>query len=165
MSISRRTFLRSTVALGAGAAFLPPAVLAERAAFQEAESVGQVSSTERAAFQAESVEQAESYLFNSPAVESDKITIKTPNIAENGKVVPIEVTADLPNVESITILSTANPMPLVAQFNFVGKAKGWIKTRIKMGGTGNVIAVVKADGNLYKATSREVKITIGGCGG
>ena len=181
MVISRRTFLRSTIALGAGATLLPPTLMAENTDLPAQSSVAPASgsqpaavqtdtiettaSPERPAFQAESVDKALSELFNSPAVSSDQITIKTPNIAENGKVVPVEVTANLPNVESITILSTANPMPLVAQFNFVGKAKGWLKTRIKMGGTGNVIAVVKADGNLYKATSREVKITIGGCGG
>ncbi len=171
MSISRRTFLRSTVALGAGATILPATVMAEAESVEQAsssetaaiqaESVEPVSSSERPAFEAESVDKALSDLF---IAESDKITIKTPDIAENGKVVPVEVTADLPNVESITILSEANPKPLVAQFNFIGKAKGWVKTRIKMGGTGNIIAVVKAEGKLYQA-SREVKITIGGCGG
>jgi len=85
-----------------------------------------------------------------------------PDIAENGKVVPIEIIADFPNVESITILSEKNPRPLVAQFNF--KVRGWVKTRIKMAGTGNVTVVVKADNKLYK-TSRQVKVTIGGCGG
>ncbi|HEC84815.1 MAG: thiosulfate oxidation carrier protein SoxY [Candidatus Parabeggiatoa sp. nov. 1] len=172
--MSRRTFLRSTVALGAGATILPATVMAEAESVEQAsssetaaiqaKSVEQASSSERLAFQAESVDKALSDLFNSPVVSSDKITIKTPDIAENGKVVPVKVTTDLPNVESITILSEANPKPLVAQFNFIGEAKGWIKTRIKMGGTGNVIAVVKAEGKLYQA-SREVKITIGGCGG
>jgi sulfur-oxidizing protein SoxY len=117
-----------------------------------------------AAFQNKSLDEALSNLFEGTAAESDKITIKAPHIAENGKVVPIEVSTDLPKVESITILSEKNPRPLVAKFNFVGNAKGWLKTRIKMGGTGNVIVVVKADGKLYKA-SRKIKVTVGGCGG
>ncbi|MDM8557781.1 thiosulfate oxidation carrier protein SoxY [Candidatus Parabeggiatoa sp. HSG14] len=148
MTISRRNFIRNAVALGIGTIILPPALMADRAAFQT-----------------EEFDKALGFLFtDTPIVTSDKITLKAPDIAENGKVVEIEVKTDLPNVESITILSEKNPRPLVAQFNFKGKVRGWAKTRIKMGGTGNVIVVVKADGKLYKA-SRQIKVTIGGCGG
>jgi len=147
---SRRIFLRNAVALSVGAIILPSTVMAEK---------------QVAAFQAGTVDDSLANLFESAQVEeSDKITIKTPDIAENGKVVPIEITADLAKVESITIFAEKNPMPLVGKFNFAGNRKGWLKTRIKMGGTGNVIAIVKADGKLYKA-SREIKVTIGGCGG
>lgn len=150
MNTSRRIFLRSAIALGVGAIILPSTVMAEKPV---------------AAFQAKSVDNSLENLFKGAQIEdSDKITIKAPEIAENGRVVPIEITADLAKVESITVLSEKNPMPLVAKFNFAGNGKGWLKTRIKMGGTGNVIAVVKADGKLYKA-SQEVKITVGGCGG
>jgi sulfur-oxidizing protein SoxY len=144
MSTSRRTFLRNAVALSIGAAILPSAVMAERSA----------------AFQNESLDDALSNLFEGTAAESDKITIEAPHIAENGRVVPIKVIADLPKVESITILSEKNPRPLVAKFNFPGNAKGWLKTRIKMGGSGNVIVVVKADGKLYRA-SRKIRVTRG----
>jgi len=144
VNTSRRTFLRSAVALSVGAIILPSTVMAEKPV---------------------AVDDSLEKLFKGAKVEeSDKITIKAPDIAENGKVVPIEITADLAKVESITILAEKNPNPLVAKFNFAGNRKGWLKTRIKMGSTGNVIVVVKADGKLYKA-SREVKVTIGGCGG
>ena len=98
--------------------------------------------------------------------DDDIIKIKTPDIAENGQVVPVEVTTNLEKVESITIIAEKNPIPLVCEFNFPEPEKtvGWVKTRIKMARSSNVIAVVKADGKLYRA-SREVKVTIGGCGG
>jgi sulfur-oxidizing protein SoxY len=68
------------------------------------------------------------------------------------------------NVESISIISEKNPTPLVASFNMGAKTEGHISTRIKMGQSSNVIAVVKSGGKLYSAR-KEVKVTIGGCGG
>ncbi len=150
MKTSRRTFLRNAVVLGVGTIVLPSTVLADRPI---------------AAFQTDSVDHSLDNLFKDATIEAtDQITIKAPEIAENGRVVPIEIKTDLTQVESITVLADKNPRPLVARFKFNGKVKGWVKTNIKMGGTSNVIAVVKADGKLYKA-SKEVKITIGGCGG
>jgi sulfur-oxidizing protein SoxY len=78
-------------------------------------------------------------------------------------VVPVTVTADMAGVESITLLSEANNLPLVGSFNLHG-SEGYVSTRIKMGKTGNVLAVVKSGGKLY-ANQKEVKVTIGGCGG
>lgn len=95
---------------------------------------------------------------------SDAIKIKAPDIAENGAVVPITISSSLPDVDSITILSEANPSPLIASFNLEDGAKAYISTRIKMGKTGNVVAVLKSGGKLY-ANKKEVKVTIGGCGG
>lgn len=154
MTTSRRNFLKNTLSsalvLITGAAILSQRGLADWS---------------KTAFAAKTPEEALMALFNnSDATVSNKITIVAPEIAENGKVVPVEVKVDLPQVESITLFSEKNPVPLVAQFNFKGRAKGWIKTRIKMAGTGKVIAVVKADGKLYQA-SREIKVTVGGCGG
>jgi len=97
-------------------------------------------------------------------VESDRITLKAPDIAENGAVVPISVETDLENVESISIIVADNPSPLAAQFELPPDAVADVSTRIKMGKTSNVIAVVKADGKLY-SVRKEVKVTIGGCGG
>jgi sulfur-oxidizing protein SoxY len=154
MTTSRRNFLKSTlssaIVLITGATVLSQRVLADWS---------------KTAFAAKSTDEALIALFNnSDATVSDKITIASPEIAENGKVVPVEVKADLPKVESITLFSEKNPVPLVAQFNFKNRAKGWVKTRIKMAETGKVIAIVKADGKLYQA-SREIKVTVGGCGG
>ena len=78
--------------------------------------------------------------------------------------VPVSVQTSLANVESIAIVVEKNPSPLAAQFELSPSIKGFVSTRIKMGTTSNVVAVVKADGKLYSA-SKEVKVTIGGCGG
>lgn len=96
--------------------------------------------------------------------ESAEIKIKAPEIAENGAVVPVTVTANMAGVESITIAAPNNPAPLVASFDLAGGAHGYASTRIKMGKSGDVIAVVKAGGKLYTA-KKGVKVTIGGCGG
>lgn len=95
---------------------------------------------------------------------SDQIDITAPEIAENGATVPITVETQLENVESIALIAPNNPAPFIAKFDFPQGAKGFIQTRIKMGKTGEVVSVVKAGGKFYKA-GREVKVTIGGCGG
>jgi sulfur-oxidizing protein SoxY len=158
MSLPRRSFLKSVLATGGamalGATVLPTAVMAY---------------WPKAAFEAKSIEEALMALFESDEVtESDQITIEVPEIAENGAVVPIkvEVSANLPNIESVAVIAEKNPVPLVAQFNFPEPENftGWLKTRIKMGETSEVVIVAKADGKLYVAR-RNVKVTIGGCGG
>lgn len=98
------------------------------------------------------------------AEESDAIKIKAPDIAENGAVVPVTVSTTLTGAESIAIIAANNPVPLIANFDLKEGAEGFVSSRIKMGKSGDVIAVVKADGKLYKA-AKEVKVTIGGCGG
>ncbi|MEE9343551.1 MAG: thiosulfate oxidation carrier protein SoxY [Gammaproteobacteria bacterium] len=98
------------------------------------------------------------------ATASDKIKIKAPDIAENGAVVPVTVSSSLDGIESISILAEQNATPLTASFNLGKGAEGYVSTRIKMGKTSNVLSVVKANGKLYSA-SKEVKVTIGGCGG
>ena len=95
--------------------------------------------------------------------ESSDIRIKAPEIAENGAVVPIQVDSSIANTESITIIVNENPTPITASFNLYG-AEGYVSTRVKMGQTSDVLAVVKAGGSLH-AARQEVKVTIGGCGG
>jgi sulfur-oxidizing protein SoxY len=97
-------------------------------------------------------------------VDSKDITIKAPDIAENGAVVPVEVTSKLPGTTSISIISEKNGTPLIATYNFAEGAEAYVSTRIKMGQTSLVRAVVVAGGKQYTAT-KEVKVTIGGCGG
>jgi len=96
--------------------------------------------------------------------ESDQIKLKAPDIAENGAVVPITVSSTLGNVEAISIVIPGNPSPLTSTYMLPAGTEAFVSTRVKMGKTSNVIAVVKADGKLYSAT-KEVKVTIGGCGG
>ena len=119
----------------------------------------------KAAFDAKTVDEAISGLFGSSTLTgSDKIKIKAPDIAENGAVVPISVETDIDGVESISLLAEKNATPLTSSFVLGKGAEPFVATRIKMGKTGSVIAVVKAGGKLY-STGKEVKVTIGGCGG
>lgn len=158
MNIPRRTFLKGIVTTGGamalGTTVLPPAVMAD------------VADWPQEAFEAKTGEDALTALYGEEFVDKSAIAIKAPIIAENGQVVPIEVTANLEKIESITIIAEKNPVPLVAQFNFPDpeNAIGWVKTRIKMAETSDVIVVVKADDKFYTA-HRNVKVTIGGCGG
>jgi sulfur-oxidizing protein SoxY len=95
---------------------------------------------------------------------SDKIQIKAPDIAENGAVVPVTVESDIEGINSISIIAEGNQTPLIASFELGSGAVGFAATRIKMAKTANVVAVVKAGDNTYSA-AKEVKVTIGGCGG
>ena len=98
------------------------------------------------------------------ATVSDQIVIKAPDIAENGAVVPVTVESTLPNVESIAILAKENQSPLVAEFLLGPGIQANVSTRIKMAKTSDIVAVVKSGGKLFSA-AKEVKVTIGGCGG
>jgi sulfur-oxidizing protein SoxY len=97
------------------------------------------------------------------AVESKDIVIRAPDIAENSAVVPIEVTCKIPGAQMISLFADKNPQPLIAQFAIAEGVEPYISTRIKMGDTGNIRVVVLAAGKHYTAT-KEVKVTIGGCG-
>jgi sulfur-oxidizing protein SoxY len=101
---------------------------------------------------------------SSDMTDSDKVRLKAPDIAENGAVVPVTVTSGIDGTTSIAIIVAKNATPLTATFNLGPTTEGYIATRIKMGKTSDVIAVVKAGGKLYSA-KKEVKVTIGGCGG
>ena len=103
-------------------------------------------------------------LYGSSKMMKSGVKLKAPNIAENGAVVPITVSSDIKNVESISIFIEKNPRPLVAVFNIKDGTIPTFSTRVKMGKTSKIVIVAKADGKLY-STSKEVKVTIGGCGG
>jgi len=160
MNKQRRAFLKGALATGGAMAF-GTTVLPQSAMADWSEKVSE-------AFSANSIEDISKALFENDGVieETNNIFIDAPPIAENGAVVPIEITADIPKVESIVIIGEKNPTPLIAQFNFhePENAVAWVKTRIKMSETSHVVIVVKADGKLY-AARRKVQITVGGCGG
>jgi sulfur-oxidizing protein SoxY len=117
-----------------------------------------------AAFNADNSETVVKDLFDGPITESDQITLKVPDIAENGAVVPVTVSTDLADVESISVMVENNPTPLVALFELSPQSIPDISVRMKMGESSVVRTVVKAGGKFYSA-SKEVKVTIGGCGG
>ena len=154
-SMKRRLFIKGSLATGAfgvavGTGLIPRTTLA---------------AWSKDAFEAKDINGALTGLFGSTDhAASDKIKIKAPDIAENGAVVPVSVTTDIAGAKSISIITEKNQQPLTASFDLGAGAEGYVSTRIKMGKTSNVIAVVKADGKLHSAT-KEVKVTIGGCGG
>jgi sulfur-oxidizing protein SoxY len=156
MNPLRRTFLKSTGAAGTVAVAIAAGLLRP----------GQVLAAEwnKAAFDATTTADAMKGLSVAGAAESKDILIKAPDIAENGAVVPVEVTSKIPGTTSIMIFVDKNQNPLIADFEFSNGAEGYVSTRIKMANTSHVRVAVKAGGKAYTAT-KEVKVTIGGCGG
>ena len=118
----------------------------------------------KAAFDGKSVADAQKALGATGAGASKDVSIVAPDIAENGAVVPVGVASALANVQQIAILVEKNPNPLAGNFILPAGTEGVVNTRVKMGQTSNIHALVKADGKWYLAT-KEIKVTLGGCGG
>jgi sulfur-oxidizing protein SoxY len=116
------------------------------------------------AFKQKSDADAIEALYGKTAEVSDKVKLDAPEIAENGAVVPISVTTTLADVTSISFLVSENPNALAASYKIPAGTVPSVANRLKMAKTSNVIAIVEAGGKLYSAT-REVKVTVGGCGG
>jgi sulfur-oxidizing protein SoxY len=157
MNTSRRNALKGGggmavlgLALGAGL-FKPGSAFAQ--------------SWNKQAFEVKSLADAVKALGGTTPVESKDIQFaNTPDIAENGAVVPFTIISKIPKTEQIALLVEKNPNILAANFTIPEGTEPWVNTRIKMGQTSNVIALVKADGKYYYAP-KEVKVTLGGCGG
>ncbi|HTY67331.1 MAG TPA: thiosulfate oxidation carrier protein SoxY [Alphaproteobacteria bacterium] len=98
------------------------------------------------------------------AAASDKVKLDAPEIAENGAVVPISVATDLPDVTSISVLVLENPYTLAAHYKLPAGTAPAVSNRLKMAKTTKVVALVEAGGALHRA-EKEVKVTVGGCGG
>jgi sulfur-oxidizing protein SoxY len=149
MQLSRRLFLQGSVALASLMA-LPRALLA---AWPEK------------AFASSAASEAMTELFGTDqTTPSSAISLSAPEIAENGAVVPITVETTLDKVQSVSIVVDKNPRPLAISFEIPEGTLPNVACRIKMGQTSPVTAVVKTDSGLFSAT-KEVKVTIGGCGG
>ena len=116
------------------------------------------------AFKQKSDAEAIKVLYGKSAESSAEIKLDAPEIAENGGVVPISVTTTLAGVTSISFLVSENPNALAASYLIPEGTVPSVANRLKMAKTSNVIAIVEANGKLYSAT-KEVKVTVGGCGG
>ena len=152
MSMNRRSVVK---AIAAGGALIGASVLMPRIA---------LAAWSEKAFKAQDQATAMNELLGGTPEESAEVTLKAPDISENGAVVPVTVRSTLANVESMSIFVENNPTPLVVEFMVPAGTEADVATRLRMGKTSKVTAVVKADGKLYSA-SKEVKVTIGGCGG
>jgi len=116
------------------------------------------------AFKQKSDADAIKALYGKTAEASDKVKLDAPEIAENGAVVPVAVTTTLADVTSISFFVSENPNALAASYVIPASTVPAVANRLKMAKTCNVIAIVESGGKLYSAT-REVKVTVGGCGG
>ena len=116
------------------------------------------------AFKQKNAGEAIKALYGKDHEASDKIKLDAPEIAENGGVVPISVTTTLEKVASISFFVAENPNALAASYRIPDGTIPAVANRLKMAKTSNVTAIVEADGKLYSAT-KEVKVTVGGCGG
>lgn len=123
-----------------------------------------LAARDQAVFSASSLDEAFKAMGAGSPAESGDVQIVGPDIAENGAVVPVGVTSSLANVEQIAILIEKNPNKVAASFSIPEGTLADVQTRVKMGQTSDVYAMVKADGKFYMA-KKEIKVTLGGCGG
>jgi sulfur-oxidizing protein SoxY len=151
MSFSRRLFLKAGAVTGS-LAILSTSLLS-RIALAEFPQV---------AFDATEYEAALKGIIGDETPEDGHVNIEANDIAENGATVPVQVSTDLSNAESITLFVEKNPRPWIATQHFHGKAMPFVSTRIKMRETSDVVAIVKADGKLYMG-KKTIKVTAGGC--
>ena len=155
MNNQRRNVLKS----GSGAALL--SVLAAAGIITPGVALADWN---KAAFEAKSMADTLKALGATTPADSKDVQLTAPDIAENGAVVPIGVASTLPNVTMVAIMVEKNPTTLAASFTLPAGTEPNIQTRVKMGQTSNVFAVVKSDGKFFM-TSKEIKVTLGGCGG
>ena len=148
MNSKRRGFLKMAVT-GLGLAILPLRLLAD---FVRSEK----------AFGATAAEGAFAAL--GPMQDSADIILETPDIAENGAVVPVAATSNIPGTTRMYFVIEKNPNPLAAAFAIPEGTEAFVQTRVKVAQTSTIYAVVEAGGKLYRA-GRETKVTLGGCGG
>ena len=119
----------------------------------------------QAAFDAKTLADAVKALGGGAPAESKDVTITGPDIAENGAVVPVGCACALPGVKRLLLLVEKNPSALAAVFDVSDAVEPNFNTRVKMGQSSNVYAVaLMADGRVLH-TSKEIKVTLGGCGG
>jgi sulfur-oxidizing protein SoxY len=158
MNSGRRKMLQGT----GGSAVLALAMAA--GLFKPGSAWAQAPAWNKAAFDTKTLNDAVKALGGTTAAESKDIVITSPDIAENGAVVPFTIASKLGKTEQMALLVEKNPNILAASFGIPEGTEPWVNTRVKMGQTSNVIALVKADGKFYYA-AKEVKVTLGGCGG
>lgn len=155
MNVQRREALKSGGALGLFGVLVAAGLITPEVA---------QAAWDKAAFDAKTMDDALKALGAGKPADSKDVQINAPDIAENGAVVPVAVKSTLPGTEFIAILIEKNPSMLAASFTLPEGTAADVSTRVKMGQTSNVFALVKAGGSFYM-TTKEIKVTLGGCGG
>jgi sulfur-oxidizing protein SoxY len=154
-------------ALKAGGAVTVYALAVAAGLIRPGQSLAQAAGNwNKAAFESKAMADAQKAMGVASMTESAEVRFAnpTPDIAENGAVVPITIASGVPKTESISILVAKNPNVLIGTFDIANGTDPFVSTRVKMGETSDVYALVKADGRYYYA-KKEIKVTIGGCGG
>ena len=155
MNDTRRSVLKGVWAVGALAGAVAAGLLSPVRAF---------AAWNKSAFEAKSTSDAMRALGMGSPEDSKAIQIRAPDIAENGAVVPIDITSDIPGTTSISVFIEKNPFPYTGTFDVSQGAVPYVHLRVKIGESSHVRVVVAAGGKHYM-TAKEVKVTIGGCGG
>ena len=156
MSFSRREALKGGAGAGIYGAMLALGMIRPETA--------QAQAAMQAAFQAKGIPDTLKALGAAGATESADISIVSPDIAENGAVVPVGVNSKIPNTDMVALLVDKNPNALAGAYQFMDGGVAEVNMRVKMGQSSDVFAIVRADGKFYM-TKKEIKVTLGGCGG
>jgi len=133
-------------------------------AFAIARPLAALAAWNKGAFTATTPGEALKSLGVGNAAASKDLHIEAPEIAENGAVVPIEISSAIAGTNALIVMIEKNPFPLTARFDFKEGALPFVKLNVKMGETSDVRVLAEAAGKYYSA-SKEIKVTIGGCGG
>jgi sulfur-oxidizing protein SoxY len=155
---------RRTIIQGALAGGLASLGLAGAAPLSQARAAADAAKWPKDAFSQKTQAAAIQALYGKTPIASDKVSLDAPEIAENGAVVPISVSTTLADVTSIAILVSENPFPLAASYPIPPGTAAMVANRLKMAKTSKVVALVESGGKIFSAT-KEVKVTVGGCGG
>jgi sulfur-oxidizing protein SoxY len=123
------------------------------------------SEWKRNAFTATSLGNAVKAYGAAASAESRDIVMNAPEIAENGAQVVVEISSNLPGSQTIAVFVDKNPMPLAASFTFSGGAIPQVRVPLKMAESSRVQAIVRTADGKYWHAQREIKVTLGGCGG
>ncbi len=117
-----------------------------------------------AAFEAKTAREVLDALFGDASIQpTDAITFSAPDIAENGAAVPLEIRSTLEGIDTLVVVATENPRPLIASYRFSGHSGLPVELRIRLAGSQEVVLIARANGQLYRS-SRLIQVTIGACG-
>jgi len=160
MSITRRKAIQGTAGAGLYAALVAIGMI--RPGTAQAQAAAQIVT--KAAFEAKGIADTLKALGAAGITESADIVIVSHDIAENGAVVPVGVNSKIANSDMVALLVDKNPTALAGAYQFTDGGVAEVNMRVKMGQSSDVVAVVRADGKYYMA-KKEIKVTLGGCGG
>jgi sulfur-oxidizing protein SoxY len=152
MKVNRRKFLKKSIAFSAAGIALLESTLAKAEWLAADFALGPFDATMK------------QLLKGKPIVETDKIDLNIPEIAENGALVPVTVTSSIKDIQSIAIVVEQNPVPLVIQAQLMPELEPFMSARLKIANTSFVFALVETEKVCY-SVKKKVKVTIGGCGG